>query len=124
MHAWIRNAWERKGIGGKALCLLLLPASYLYGLMVQIRNLFFSRGWIRTSALEKPVISIGNLTVGGTGKTPSCLWLARELNQRGVKVGILSRGYPRKKKRKKKKKGGGGEETQQKKGGWIFVKKN
>jgi tetraacyldisaccharide 4'-kinase len=96
MHAWIRNAWERKGIGGKALWLLLLPASYLYGLMVLIRNLFFSRGWVRTSTLEKPVISIGNLTVGGTGKTPSCLWLARELNARGFKVGILSRGYPRK----------------------------
>ncbi|MBI2182654.1 MAG: tetraacyldisaccharide 4'-kinase [Deltaproteobacteria bacterium] len=96
MHAWIRNAWERKGIGGKALWLSLLPASYLYGLMVQIRNLFFSHGWVRTSALEKPVISIGNLTVGGTGKTPSCLWLARELNERGFKVGILSRGYPRK----------------------------
>jgi len=96
MHAWIRNAWERKGIGGKALWFLLLPASYLYGLVVQIRNLFFSRGWVRTSGLEKPVISIGNLTVGGTGKTPSCLWLARELNERGFKVGILSRGYPRK----------------------------
>ena len=46
-------------------------------------------------ALEQPVISIGNLTVGGTGKTPSCLWLAAELAKRGLKVAVLSRGYKR-----------------------------
>lgn len=93
---WIRKVWERRGIGGKALGFLLLPAASLYGLAVRARNAFFSRGWMRTSALDRPVISIGNLTVGGTGKTPSCLWLAQELAKQGFKVGILSRGYPRK----------------------------
>jgi len=93
---WFRRVWERKGIWGKTIRVLLLPASYLYALAVRTRNVFFSRGWIRASALDRPVISIGNLTVGGTGKTPSCLWLARELTQRGFKVGILSRGYLRK----------------------------
>lgn len=92
----IRNIWERRGIRGKALGLLLLPVSYVYRLGAQIRNLFFSRGWLRVRVLDKPVISVGNLTVGGTGKTPSCLWLAQELNRRGFKVAILSRGYRRK----------------------------
>jgi tetraacyldisaccharide 4'-kinase len=50
---------------------------------------------VRPVVLERPVISIGNLTVGGTGKTPSCLWLAEELTRRGLKVAILSRGYKR-----------------------------
>ena len=93
---WLRSVWERRGIWGKTIWVLLLPASYLYALAVRIRNTFFSRGWIRSSALDRPVISIGNLTVGGTGKTPSCLWLAQELAKRGFKVGILSRGYSRK----------------------------
>jgi tetraacyldisaccharide 4'-kinase len=56
----------------------------------------YSWGWLRSRALPRPVISIGNLTVGGTGKTPSCLWLAQELTKRGFKVAILSRGYRRK----------------------------
>jgi tetraacyldisaccharide 4'-kinase len=49
--------------------------------------------------LPRPVVSIGNLTVGGTGKTPTCLWLARELQERGWRVGILSRGYRRQERR-------------------------
>lgn len=92
---WFRRVWERNGVWGKTIWLLLLPASHLYGLGVRARNFFFSCGWVRRSALDRPVISIGNLTVGGTGKTPSCLWLAQELACRGFKVGILSRGYAR-----------------------------
>ena len=94
--AWFRRVWERKGIWGATICGLLSPFSHLYALAVRIRNAFFSRGWIRARALDRPVISIGNLTVGGTGKTPICLWLAQELTRRGFKVAILSRGYLRK----------------------------
>jgi tetraacyldisaccharide 4'-kinase len=45
--------------------------------------------------LSRPVVSVGNLTVGGTGKTPTCIWLAQELTKRGLHVGILTRGYKR-----------------------------
>jgi tetraacyldisaccharide 4'-kinase len=93
---WIHGVWERKGVTGKLLWLLLLPASCIYRLIVQVRNALYSSGWIRQDTLGKPVISIGNLTVGGTGKTPSCLWLAQELRKRGFSVAILSRGYRRK----------------------------
>jgi tetraacyldisaccharide 4'-kinase len=92
---WIRRAWERKGISGKIAWLLLLPFSCLFFVGVSIRNFLYRSKWIRAAALERPVISIGNLTVGGTGKTPSCLWLAQELVKRGLKVAILSRGHKR-----------------------------
>jgi tetraacyldisaccharide 4'-kinase len=90
-----RDAWERKGLIGKLLWFLLVPASSVYLLLVYIRNALYSLGWMPVHTLPRPVISIGNLTVGGTGKTPSCLWLAGELEKRGFKVAILSRGYRR-----------------------------
>jgi tetraacyldisaccharide 4'-kinase len=77
------------------LWLLLLPASFLYRLAVQIRNLMFAWGVLKSVRLPRPVVSVGNLTVGGTGKTPTSIWLAQELSHRGLKVGILSRGYGR-----------------------------
>ena len=91
----IRAAWERKGWNGKLLWLLLLPASLVYRAVVQLRNFCFSHRLLRSVRLPRPVISVGNLTVGGTGKTPTCIWLARELSRRGLAVGILSRGYRR-----------------------------
>jgi tetraacyldisaccharide 4'-kinase len=95
----IRAVWERRGLFGKLLWLIFLPASLCYGAAVQLRNLFFSQGLLRSVRLPRPVVSVGNLTVGGTGKTPTCLWLANALTQRGFKVGILSRGYRRNEKR-------------------------
>jgi len=95
----IRAVWERKGLSGKLLWLALLPLSKLYSAAVQTRNFLFAQGILRSVRLPRPVVSIGNLTVGGTGKTPTCLWLAHELAMRGLKVAILSRGYRRKEKR-------------------------
>jgi tetraacyldisaccharide 4'-kinase len=93
---WIRRVWERQGPLGKLLWLLCIPLSVIYFLAVQIRNGFYSCRWIPSQSLDVPVISVGNLTTGGTGKTPACLWLAQELEQRGLRIGILSRGYKRK----------------------------
>jgi tetraacyldisaccharide 4'-kinase len=91
----IRSVWERKGVWGKLAWLCLIPFSWIYRLVIQFRNLLYARGWLRVQALDRPVISVGNLTVGGTGKTPGCLWLAQELAKQGLKVAILSRGYRR-----------------------------
>ena len=90
-----RDVWERKGLGGKLLWLLMLPASFFFSVGMQTRNALFSLGILKSVALPRPVVSVGNLTVGGTGKTPTCLWLAQELGNRGLRVGILSRGYRR-----------------------------
>jgi tetraacyldisaccharide 4'-kinase len=74
---------------------LALPPSLLYAGAVQFRNLLFQLGVIPAQRLSRPVISVGNLTVGGTGKTPTIAWLAEELTKRGYRVAVLSRGYKR-----------------------------
>jgi len=94
-EALARQVWERQGFRGKILAAFLWAPSLLYAIGVQLRNGLFRIGWFKSARLPRPVISVGNLTVGGTGKTPACLWLAGQLQQRGLRVGILSRGYRR-----------------------------
>ena len=74
---------------------VLQPLSWLYGGLQSLRARAYAAGWLRSERAERPVVIVGNLTVGGTGKTPLTLWLAGELQARGVKVGLLSRGYKR-----------------------------
>ena len=74
---------------------LLKPVSAVYKLGALSRLVAYERRVLRQKKLSVPVISIGNLTVGGTGKTPIIIDLARDLSQAGLKVGILSRGYKR-----------------------------
>ena len=73
----------------------LLPLSWLYGLGVKLRNLLFDVGIIKSHSFDVPVISVGNITVGGTGKTPHVEYLIRLLHDK-AKVAVLSRGYKRK----------------------------
>lgn len=68
-------------------------AAALYGAGAASRRAWYQRGWGRVMRLPAPVISVGNLAVGGTGKTPLVAYLARELQKKGLKVVILSRGY-------------------------------
>ncbi len=72
---------------------LMLALSGLFGILVQLRIFLFRSGWKRQQYLGAQVISVGNLTVGGTGKTPVVELLARTLEERGRSVAILSRGY-------------------------------
>ena len=73
----------------------LLPASWLFRLLVGVRRGFYRCGVMRSHALAVPVIVIGNLTVGGSGKTPLVLWLVERLRETGWHPGIISRGYGR-----------------------------
>ncbi len=72
---------------------LLKGASSLYGVGVSLRSSLYRRGLLRVKKLSKPVISVGNLTVGGTGKTPAVIMMAEMLLKMGKRPVILSRGY-------------------------------
>jgi tetraacyldisaccharide 4'-kinase len=72
---------------------LLYPVSILYGWIVRLRLWLYRSGRLKQRRLNGKVISVGNLTVGGTGKTPMVLWLAEKFAAEGKRVAILSRGY-------------------------------
>ena len=72
----------------------LLPLSWLYGLGVKFRNMLFEIGILHSESFDVPVISVGNITVGGTGKTPHVEYLIELLKDK-AKVAVLSRGYKR-----------------------------
>jgi tetraacyldisaccharide 4'-kinase len=92
MEQWLTQLWYRESAGPS----LLQPLAWLYGLVASLRRRGYARGWLKTQRVGKPVIVVGNLTVGGTGKTPLAAWLAEQLSVSGLKVGIVSRGYGRK----------------------------
>jgi len=83
------QVWYR----GHPLALWLAPLGWLYCLAAMLRALAYRRGWLRSQAAGVPVIVVGNLTVGGSGKTPLVIWLVAELGRRGLRPGIASRGY-------------------------------
>ena len=72
---------------------LLWPLSLLYGVGVRARVWLYANKWFKQKHLKATVISVGNLTVGGTGKTPMVIWLAEKFLSDGKRVAILSRGY-------------------------------
>lgn len=73
----------------------LLPLVPLYAAGVAVKNTAWDRGWLRPKRLQLPVVSIGNLSAGGSGKTPLVIRLAQLLRERGIAVDVLSRGYGR-----------------------------
>jgi tetraacyldisaccharide 4'-kinase len=87
------RVWPRRGVAGRLGYVALRPLSGLFGLAVGLRGLGYRTGVLRTRRAPIPVVSVGNLAVGGTGKTPFTLWLAGALTARGLRTAILSRGY-------------------------------
>ena len=77
------------------LAFLLLPLSWLYAGVMAVRNWLYAAGWKKSEAFAVPVLNVGNLRVGGTGKTPHVIWLVEELLRQGHRPAILSRGYGR-----------------------------
>jgi len=74
---------------------LLLPFSFLYGLGVRIRNWLFDLNIKKSRSFDIPVIGVGNISAGGTGKTPMVEYIIKVLLQNGLKTAMLSRGYKR-----------------------------
>jgi tetraacyldisaccharide 4'-kinase len=89
LSRYLEDLWY----GASPLAWLLLPLSGAFCLAVGVRRLAYRRGWLRRVRLAVPVVVVGNLVVGGTGKTPLVAWLARYLAEEGWQPGVVSRGY-------------------------------
>ena len=74
----------------------LLVISWFYRTIIEIRNLLYDVGFYKSVNFETPIISVGNISIGGTGKTPMVIYLSKLLKKHGINVGIISRGYGRK----------------------------
>ncbi len=85
----IENIWY----SNHPLSLLLTPLSWLYCGIARLRRQAYRYGWLHIPDISVPVIVVGNLSIGGTGKTPMVIWLANWLAEQGYKPGVVSRGY-------------------------------
>ncbi|MCQ4966415.1 tetraacyldisaccharide 4'-kinase [Atlantibacter hermannii] len=85
----IEKIWS----GQSPLWILLLPLSGLYGLVSNLIRLSYRLGLRKSWRAPVPIVVVGNLTAGGNGKTPVVVWLVEQLQQRGIRVGVVSRGY-------------------------------
>ncbi len=86
---WAADIWYKDAFLG----ILLLPLAYVFSDVVRIRRYLYRKGVLKSQALPVPVVVVGNITLGGTGKTPLIIWLAGLLEKSGYKPGIISRGY-------------------------------
>jgi tetraacyldisaccharide 4'-kinase len=93
-RAWVARWWAGDaGLPGKALDAGLAPAELLFRAAVAARNLAYGRGWLRVERAPVPVVSVGNVGVGGAGKTPVAAWIAARLLERGERPAVALRGY-------------------------------
>ena len=84
---------QTEGLAAAVLRILLLILSLIYCSVIRLRNFLYARGAFKTYRSDVPVISVGNITAGGTGKTPLVIWVCRLLEERGISTAILTRGY-------------------------------
>ena len=86
---WATDIWYKDQFIG----VWLSPLGFLFNDAVRFRRFLYRLGILKSHTLPVPVIIVGNITVGGTGKTPLIIWLAAFLKESGFKPGIISRGY-------------------------------
>ncbi len=87
--SWFEREWTQKSIWQ---C-VLLPVAWLFRCVSGVRRLGFRREWLKSESLPVPVIVVGNITIGGSGKTPLVIWLVEHLRAAGYVPGVISRGY-------------------------------
>jgi tetraacyldisaccharide 4'-kinase len=90
---WVHAVWDGEGVGARVARGALLPAAMLFEAIGAVRSSMYASGVLATRPTAVPALSVGNLTVGGTGKTPLAAFLARRLRDQGAKPAIVLRGY-------------------------------
>ncbi len=99
MNASYHTYWRelasgcRTGLADKLVLFVLTPFSWIYSIILRLRATLYQSGVMKSNRLPRPVVSIGNLTVGGTGKTPATAYISRILLAQGYRVAVLTRGY-------------------------------
>jgi len=96
LNRFLQRTWKDRNL----IAWMLWPLSLVYCAFCEIRRFAYSLGVLPISFYNRPIIVIGNLTVGGSGKTPLTLWLVEHLRQKGFTPGVVSRGYGRRDSRK------------------------
>lgn len=89
MDAWLQRVWYQRSLW----VWVLWPLSWLFAAVAAVRRGAYRVGVLRTIRVSQPVIVVGNITVGGTGKTPLVIWLAQQLATRGYRPAVITRGY-------------------------------
>jgi len=84
---------QRTGLSAVLLNLLLGIAACAYSIIIRLRNFLYSKNWLKAHCVNAVVFSVGNITAGGTGKTPLVIWLCRFLQQKEIQCAVLTRGY-------------------------------
>jgi tetraacyldisaccharide 4'-kinase len=92
-HQLIRRLWTSRAADARLARLALLPLAGLWRIGTAARTVAYRRGWLPTHQLALPAVAVGNLTIGGSGKTPLASWIAGYYAARGLRPGILLRGY-------------------------------
>ena len=92
IESFLQTTWKTRN----PIALLLWPVSLVYCAIAELRRLVYSCGLMPVTHYDVPVIVVGNITVGGTGKTPFTIWLVDQLHKKGFSPGVVSRGYGRK----------------------------
>lgn len=93
MSPWLHDRLQDTWYGGPARGRWLQPLAWLFSGILRLRRALYCCRLLGSYRSSRPLVVVGNLTVGGTGKTPFVIWLARQLAARGLRVGIASRGY-------------------------------
>jgi len=89
MTDWFQKQWA----GFTFWHIVLIPLSWFFGMVVCLRRYLYRRGCLKNTRLPVPVVVIGNINIGGTGKTPLVIWLAEQMKLTGYRPGVISRGY-------------------------------
>ena len=87
----LTNAWTHRGL----IAWLLWPLSVVYGVLVRVRRALYRWGYLGCKRVDVPVVVVGNVVAGGAGKTPLVIALVQHLQERGIAVGVVSRGFGR-----------------------------
>ncbi|MEO8479584.1 MAG: tetraacyldisaccharide 4'-kinase [Gemmatimonadota bacterium] len=91
-HRFVRWLWTSRRLDARLVRAIFVPSAVLYQIVMRARAMAYRRGWLRRHALPLPAVAIGNLTVGGSGKTPLAGWIAARYVDQGHRPGILLRG--------------------------------